>query len=87
MTGAQAVSLRLGPEGVLASAKDFGVRVRLQASHGGIALHQYDCVPGGWRHGALNSWRVAYQQAGAPRMHRIVEESSERQPRPAGKSR
>ena len=85
MTGARAVSARLGPEDVLSSAKDFGLRVRLHASHGGIHLHQYDCVPGGWRHEALTSWRIAYQQTGAPRIHRVVEELSERQLRPAGK--
>ena len=85
MTSAQAVSPRLGPEDVLSSAKDFGVRLRLQASHGGIHLHQYDCVPGGWRHEALSSWRIAYQQIGAPRIQRVVEASSERQLRPAGK--
>jgi AraC family transcriptional regulator len=85
MTCARAVSPRLGPEDVLSSAKDFGLRVRLQASHGGIHLHQYDCVPGGRRHEALTSWRIAYQQTGAPRIHRVVEGSSERQLRAAGK--
>jgi AraC family transcriptional regulator len=75
----------LGPDDVLSSAQDFGLRVRLQASHGGIHLHQYDCVPGGWRHEALTSWRIAYQQTGAPRIQRVVEDSSERQLRPAGK--
>ena len=85
MSDPRAVLPRLKPEDVLSSANDFGMRVRLQASHGGIHLHQYDCGPGGWRHGDLTSWKIAYQQAGSPRIHRVVEASSERQLRPAGK--
>jgi AraC family transcriptional regulator len=79
------VSSRLGPEHVLSSAKDFGHHLRLQASHGPIHVQQYDCVPGGWRHDALTSWRIAFQQAGSPRIQRVVERSSERQWRPTGK--
>jgi AraC family transcriptional regulator len=85
MSDPQAMSPRLRPEDVLSSANDFGMRVRLQVSRGGIHLHQYDCLPGGWRHDALTSWKIAYQQTGSPRIHRVVEASSERQLRPAGK--
>jgi AraC family transcriptional regulator len=83
MTGARTVSPRLGPEDV--SAKEFGVHVRLRASHGSIHLHQYDCVPGGWRHAPLTSWRIAFQQCGSTRIQRVIEGSSEREWRPAGK--
>jgi AraC family transcriptional regulator len=85
MTCARAVSPRLGPEDVLSSAKEFGVHVRLLASHGSIHLHQYDCVPGGWRHAPLTSWRIAFQQSGCTRIQRVIEGSSEREWRPAGK--
>ena len=60
MTVARAIFPRSGLGGVLSSAKDFGLRVRLQASHGAIQLHRYDCVPDGWRHEAVTSWRIAY---------------------------
>jgi XapX domain-containing protein len=70
MTSAPANSPRLSPEDVSRSAQDFGMRLLLEASHGGIHLHQYDCVPGGWRHEALTSWRIACQQSGAPRPRR-----------------
>jgi AraC family transcriptional regulator len=84
MTSARAVPL-LGPEDVLSSANEFGVRVLLHASHGGIHLQQYDYPRGGWRHELLNSWRIAYQQSGAPRIRRVVQDLSELQLRPAGK--
>ena len=61
------------------------MHLRLHASHGAIDLQQYDCVPGGWRHEALTSWRISLQQSGSPRIQRVVERSSERQWRPPGK--
>jgi AraC family transcriptional regulator len=85
MADPRSVPSRPGPEHVLSSAKDSGAHLRLQASQGSIQLQQYDCEPGGWRHGALTSWRIAFQQAGAPRIQRVVERSSERQWRPPGK--
>ena len=85
MADPRSVSSRLGPEQFLSCAKDFGAHVRLHASHGPIHLQQYDCVPGGWRHDALTSWRIAFQQSGSPRIQRVVDQSSERQWRPAGK--
>jgi len=57
-----------------------------QASRGPIHLQQYDCVPGGWQHDALASWRIAFQQAGAPRIQRVVEGPSERRWRRPGKN-
>jgi hypothetical protein len=85
MTDPRSVYSPLGPENFLSSASHFGAHLRLHASHGPIHLQQYDCVPGGWRHDALTSWRIAFQQAGSPRIQRVVERSSERQWRPAGK--
>ena len=87
MADPQPVSSRLGPEHILSSAEDFGAHARLHASQGPIQLQQYDCdcAPGGWRHDALTSWRIAFQQAGSPRIQRVVERSSERHWRPAGK--
>ena len=61
------------------------MQLRLHASHGAIELQQYDCLPGGRRHEALTSWRISLQQSGAPRIQRVVGQSSERQWRPAGK--
>ena len=85
MADPRSVSSRLGPEQFLSYAEDFGAQLRLHASHGPIHLQQYDCVPGGWRHDALTSWRIAFQQSGSPRIQRVVDQSSERQWRPAGK--
>jgi hypothetical protein len=85
MADARAVSPRLTPEDFLSLAKQSGFRGRLQASHGGTHLQQYDCAPGSWRHEALTAWRIAYQQTGAPRLRRVIEGSSERQLRPPGK--
>jgi AraC family transcriptional regulator len=87
MTGLRAVSRLLAPEDILSSANNFGVRGRLlHASHGGVHLQQYECPRGGGlRHEPLTSWRITYQQTGAPRIHRVLEGSSELQLRPAGK--
>jgi AraC family transcriptional regulator len=85
MTDPRSAPSRLGPEHFLASAKDFGMQLRLHASHGAIDLQQYDCLPGGRRHEALTSWRISLQQSGSPRIQRVVGQSSERQWRPAGK--
>ena len=85
MTGRRVVFPLLGTEDALSSANDFGMRVRLQASHGGVHLQQYDCLLGAGQREPSASWCIVYQQTGAPRVRRVIGDSSELQLRPAGK--
>ena len=84
MNSTSATSKRLGPEHVSSSAPIFGQRLTFQTFSGGVHLHQYELVPGGWSHEALDSWRIAFQQTGSPRVIRKVGNQRERQLRPAG---
>ena len=85
MTGPRVDSRVFGAEDAVSSTNDFGMRVRLQASHGGVHLQQYDCLPGAGQREASASWCIVYQQTGAPRVRRVIGDSSELQLRPAGK--
>jgi AraC family transcriptional regulator len=85
MTSLPTPSTPLGPEHVASSAGNFGQRLKFETSDRGVHLQHYQCVPGGWRHDTLNSWRIALQETGSPHIERVIDGHREQGLRPAGK--
>ncbi len=85
MSHPQPAAAPRGPEYVASSAKAFGQRLRFETAQDGVHLQRYDCVPGGWRHDAITSWRIAFQETGAPHIARVIDGRRECRVRPAGK--
>src|SRR5215467_6095819 len=84
MGDSAAAQSRLGPDEVSRTAAHFGPKLTFEKSFDDIHVHQYDCPPGSWWHDGLAYCRIAFQQAGSPRLERVIDSRCERQLRPAG---